>query len=283
MAFFKRYRTYESEGDIFQVPHGTRTTKSAMVTNAYISTDKEGLKQLPAGIFIAKVFDSNGNTIFRPLPHATVTVASSTSSPRFKVAMPYVLYSGDQLFITDSYTTLTVGSTAIGTLTYAGQTVSYTPTGAANVTEAATKWASYLNTTSLSRTFRFLSSADKLYVLTNDGFSALQVTPTGGLGTTAVTTAVNSTAIGTVQSIDTTTEEVVLTANAAVVVPVGFNVGAKVNEIYGLYSHSLVFTDYRSEIDCAIVDEAKLKKARLPFWAEYIRLDCPRLEARYQW
>lgn len=280
MSYFNRYRQYESEGQVFHVPHGIRTTRSAKLLKKFVSINKMSNFELPAGMFIARTKDTNGDTVFRPLPHATVTTASTTSSPRFKVKMPYSLVAGDVLNIIEPYATITVASTALGTLTAAGQTYTYTPTGASTAAEAATKWVEYLNNTALANVYRFVANAEIITVFENDLNKTSTLTPTGGLGTTAATTALNTTEIGTVASIDPETEEVVLAANAAVAVPVGYSVGAKVDDIYGLYGHAIVFNDYRQNMDIAVVDEGKLKLSVLPFWSNYIKNYLPRVEAR---
>lgn len=281
MSYFTRYRQYESEGQVFHVPHGIRTTRSAKIYKKYVSINKSSNFELPPGMFIARAKDANGDVVFRPLPQATVTTASTTSSTRFKVKMPYMFVAGDVLKVIEPYGTLTVASTALGTLTTAGgQVYSYTPTGASTAAEAATKWVDYLNNTALANEYRFVANGAIITAFENNLNRTSTLTPTGGLGTTALTTALDTTTVGTVASIDPDTEEVVLAANAAVAVPVGYVVGVQVDDIYGIYSKAIVFNDFRDNMEIAVADECKLKLSVLPFWANYIRNYLPRVEAR---
>lgn len=274
MAHFTRTREYINSGinDVLHVPHGYRTARSAQIDRKWVSINKQNLFELPAGMFIAKTKDADGNSVFRPLPHAKVSVAATTSSPRFKVEMPYMFVPGDVLYIVAPTASITVASTALGTLTANGQTFTYTPTGAANATEAASKWVDYLNSTSLANSYTFIADGTKIQIFENNLSVTSTLTPTGGLGTTAATTARNTTAIGTVLMVDPSTEEVVLNANASVALPVGFCIGALVDDIYGFYVHSIMFTDYSgSPIDIAVGHQGQLKKSRLPYWANYIK------------
>jgi hypothetical protein len=274
MAHFTRTREYSNSGinDVLHVPHGYRTARSAQIERKWVSTNKQGLNELPAGMFIAKTKDSNGNSTFRPLPHAKVTVAATTASPRFKVEMPYMFVPGDVLYIVAPTASITVASTALGTLTYNSQVYSYTPTGASTPAEAATKWAEYLNSTALANDFTFVADAANLHIFEANLNKTSTLTPTGGLGTTAATTAPNTTAIGTIASIDSTTEEIVLSANAAVALPVGFCIGARVDDIYGFYVHSIVFGAFSDgTLDIAVGHQGQLKKSRLPYWSNYIK------------
>lgn len=274
MAHFTRTREYSNSGinDVLHVPHGYRTARSAQIEKKYVSMNKQSLFELPAGMFIAKTKDANGEPTFRPLPHAKVTVAATTASPRFKVEMPYVFVPGDVLYIVAPTASITVASTALGTLTYNSQTYTYTPTGASTAAEAAIKWAEYLNNTALANSFTFVAAGANLHIFEADLNNTSTLTPTGGLGTTAATTATNTTAIGTVASIDSSTEEVVLNANAAVALPVGFCIGTKVDDIYGFYVHAIVFGTYSdTTLDIAVGHQGQLKKSRLPYWSNYIK------------
>lgn len=274
MAHFTRTREYSNSGinDVLHVPHGYRTARSAQINRKWVSANKQNLFELPAGMFIAKVKDTDGNDTFRPLPHAKVSVAATTSSNRFKVEMPYMFVPGDVLYIIAPTDDLVVNSTGLGTLTANGSTVTYTPTGAANTTEAATKWADYLNTSVLAKDYTFAAAGNAINVFENNLNKTSTLTPTGGLGTVTATTSLNTTAIGTIARIDNVTEEIVLNANATNELPVGFLIGVKVNDIYGFYVHSIMFTDYSgSPIDIAVGHQGQLKKSRLPYWAEYIK------------
>lgn len=274
MAHFTRTREYSNSGinDVLHVPHGYRTARSAQIDRKWVSANKQNLFELPAGMFIAKAKDTDGTSIFRPLPHARVSVAATTSSNRFKVEMPYMFVPGDVLYVIAPTASITVSSTALGTLTASGQTFTYTPTGAANATEAAIKWAEYLSNTMLAKDYTFVAAGTALNIFENNLNKTSTLTPTGGLGTTAATTTKNTTAIGTIARIDNVTEEVVLNANSAIALPVGYLIGVMVDDIYGFYVHSITFTDYSgSPIDIAVGHQGQLKKSRLPYWAEYIK------------
>lgn len=274
MAHFTRTREYLNSGinDILHVPHGYRTARSAQIDRKWVSANTQSLFELPAGMFIAKTRDSNGNTVFRPLPHARVSVAATTSSPRFKVEMPYMFVPGDVLNIVAPVASITVASTALGTLNAMGQTFTYTPIGAANVTEAASKWVDYLANTVLAKYYTFVAVGTAIVVFENNLSKTSTLTPTGGLGTTAATTALNTTVIGTVSQIDPVTEEVVLTANSAIALPVGYCVGVLVDDIYGFYVHSMMFSAFTGSVmDIAVGHQGQLKKSRLPYWSEYIK------------
>jgi hypothetical protein len=281
MSFYSTQGTFKSDKPILAFAEGYRAVASAQVGNQYISPDKEFKRVLIAGSFIARV----GST-FRPLPRGTVTVASSTSSPRFKVKHPYYFVAGDSLSIVEPYATLTVASTALGYVSVNGKVFSFTPTGVATASEAAIALAAYFNSVSqLSSLLRFVPVAATILVFSKDGFTNYEITPGGSMGTTAVTTALNTTSVGTVLKIDTDTEEVVLTTNAGLVASIGVNIGVAVDEVLGFTTTTFDFTSFRQNYDFGLGTAGKLWKQNLVYWDDTINKEPSlfEIEAKTKW
>lgn len=271
---------YKSDNQVVHTVTGVRPTftKSATIRKTDISPDSLGQYKLPSGFFIARM-----GTTYRPMPQMRLTTATTTSSPRFKVSCPYIFKAGDVLNILKPYTVLTVSGTGAGSLALNGRVVSYNPVGAANATEAATLSAKYYNDSVLGNYLDFIAAADKLWVFAKDGFTLYTVTPTGTLGSSGVTLALNTTAIGTVMSVDASTDEVVLTSNAAVAVPVGVSIGVVVDEVYGIHIGSVTFKQFEDRRDIPVCSAVQLRLPQMPFWDDYVKRDVPNLEARTKW
>ena len=267
---------YQADNQVVQYVNGLRFPKSATIKKTDLSPDDLGKYKLPSGFFVARIGKS-----YRPMPQMRTTTTVLTSSPRFKVAYPYIFKSGDVVKVIKPYTTLTVSGTGATSVTLNGLTVDATPTGAANATEAAVILADLYNDSRLGQYLEFIPSAATLLVFAKDGKTLYTVTFTGLTGTG--TLAFNSTAIGTVLSVDSATDEVLLVANATVALPAGVTVGVMVDEVYGIHIGSVSFKDHEPYRDIPICDEAKLKLARMPFWDDYVRTFLPMLEARIKW
>lgn len=277
MGFFTRQNPVEHDKPIFAFTEGIRTPHSATITGEFISPNKEGNKSFPAGMFIAAIGDKR-----RLLPRSKVTVAPTTGSPRFKVAYPYNFIAGDQLYVVEPYIALTVSGTGMAGILFNERLVQVTPIGAGTATEAAIQLASLFSQTILNQYFRFLADGTTLYVFAKDGISLYSITGSGTLSAGGDLT-VNTTAIGTVSFVDNKTEEVVLSANAAIAVPIGFNIGIKVDYIIGILPTSGNLTNMRPSMDVGVADEGKLWLGALPYYDGDIERQVPRLVAKMKW
>ena len=277
MGFFTRQNTVEHDKPIFAFTEGIRTPHSATITGEFISPNKDGNKSFPAGMFIAV---KNGRR--RLLPRAKVTVAAVSGQTRFKTTFPYTFIPGDELTIVEPYIALTVSGTGMASILFNERMVQVTPIGAGTATEAASQLATLFSETLLNDYFRFVAAGTSLYVFAKDGMSLYTVTGSGSLSAGGALT-VNTTPIGTVSFIDTMTEEIVLNAGAGLAVPVGFNVGVKVDYVVGILPTSGNVSNVRPSMDVGVADEGKLWLGALPYYDGDIERQVPRLVARMKW
>lgn len=276
---FARYGSTNSEKAIIAFPRNVRVPYHVAMTGSHISPNKEGRKALEEGHFVSKK-----NGVHRFLPRSRVTTVPSGS--RFKVKNPYVFVQGDVLQITQPVAVLAVtGTTAAGITINETRTFNYTPVGAANPTEAATMIATYFNSLpDISSTLELISMGANIYFYSPVSMKPVTFTPSGSLGTTATTTVLTTTPIGTLQAIDLVTEELILGAAVAGTLPVGSVVGVSQDEVLGIFSHSVDYTSGGiTGNTIGVIDEAKVYKLHLPHWDNSLTYECPRLHIREVW
>ncbi len=292
MSHFSRTKKYTQDKPILASPNGISKIRSANISRDYLSFDNNGTKSIPAGMFVAKLKNSSGNFIFRPLPRAKVTTAITTSTRELSVGYGYQFIAGDVLFIHEPYVEFTIANTNSLTVTFNGRTITSVATGAGNATEAAIIHARTLNESPfINKVLRFVAGATKVYAIAKDGYSNIKFA-VGGSGSFATTgsnpvitldtTVVNTTAIGTVLSVNPTTGKIVLVADSGIAVPVGFNIGVTVESVYGLLDGSYDFTDERPNADAALVSEGNVYLGSLPYFDESIIVDLPELKVAYK-
>lgn len=283
MSYWNQHKPYGVDKAIVAFADDISTPHSLTVTSDYLGIDADGRKALTAGHFVARV-GSN----YRFLPRATVSTAFSTGAATGNVSSPAnVFIPGDVLYIVHPYASITFASTwAINdTVTITVNGISLTVTAAsATLATIATAVAAAINASAqLGSIVQAFATGAQVFIYAANGRSLYSISSaesTVGTGTAAVDNsatalAFNNTAIGTVSVVNPSTGLITLTGNAGINVPVGARIGVKVNEVLGVYPHSIDFTDQpRKEI-------APVKQARgvyigaLPYYDTALAEDLP--------
>lgn len=280
MAYFTRKDIYDMEDYVLRDSAGQERSNAANLSSDYIGSNPKGKKIIRPGTFIAECFDVNGEVIDRAWPASYVNTAITTADTELDLDTPFVFVPGDVLYVIEPYTTLTVASTALGSITYQGRTYSYTPVGAASAGEAAVMFASYFANTPLHQEFKFVPDETnaELHVLAADGASQLTITLAGSLGTGNVTTTVVTTAVGTVLAFNSTTNKVLLSAVSGVDVPAGLGVGVNINSIKGLHADPTVLDlTENSDMQVGILTAGNVKASKLKYWNTSVSKYFPKL------
>jgi len=247
---------------------------SVTIESDNVGLNQYGSKSVPAGLFIAKV---NGVNRFLPADYVR-GAAVATGSPTVQVNMPEVFKTGDVLYATEPEGLVTASGTwAAGdtaTIRFSepslGIDVSYTHTqvGAA-LGDLDDEIVAALNLPSnpLSKYARFeVGTIGQIKIFSKGLVFAISVAKTNS-NTLIATTQLVSTPrlIGTVASINYATRTLTLGADAAVAVGVGGHVGTLAEEIYGLYNHSVDFTDRPVQVLKAIDRADRVYLSAVPY------------------
>lgn len=287
MAYWNRQNAYTIDKPIVAFPDGIETPHSVTVTDTYLTAASDGRKTLTAGFFVAQV-GSN----YRFLPRATVTTAASTGAATVSVAYPEVFVAGDVLTIVEpsAYITLTgtwnSGETLL--ITIGGTTYTYT-SGSAGVTAAAvaTAAATAINANAvLSQLVIAIANGAELHLYSKDGFlqHSLTVSETAASGTATIansqTRLVPGVAVGTISLVNTTTKVITLTASASNPVPVGAHIGVAVNDILGVYVHSIDFYQQPQHNISPVTGAHGIYKNALPYHDFDIERRLPKLRIK---
>jgi hypothetical protein len=216
---------------------------SATVQNTYISLNTEARKQVPAGLFVAQV----GN-VLRFLPRTKLTAVTATGAATVTASPTNIFVAGDVLTVVEPYSTLTITTVTVAqtvTVTVEGLTATATAT-TNNTTTTASEVATAINATAgLSDLVRAASITNKVFIFAVDGLTNRAITTAGTVTSAALSSATlvpNATAVGTIAFIDYTTGVITLTGNASVALPIGTNIGVRVNAIVGLHVHAVDYT-----------------------------------------
>lgn len=127
----------------------------------------------------------------------------------------------------------------------------------------------------------FIADGDTLDVGLTDATVGGAFAAPGLLGPATI----NATPVGTVQQVDPNTSEVVLAAaaGAGLDLPAGTHLGVNsIKEIYGLYPYSLDFTEFKTNYDVGIYDEAAVYRGALPYFDGTIKSQLPELDIRFK-
>jgi hypothetical protein len=218
--------------------------RNAHITSDYISPNSELKLAVPAGLFVATI-----NGVDRFLPRAkTSTLVSAASSTTVTLSPYNVFVPGDVLYTVEPYTTLTITATTptqTQTITVDGITATATATTSSVTTTASEVVTAINNTPGLNTKVYALSTAGVVNIYAKDGETIYTVTEGGTVTATlsSATMSYQTTAVGTISSINYTTGVVTFNAAAGVTVPVGANIGvAGIQEIKGLHIHAVDFT-----------------------------------------
>lgn len=264
--------------------------KSVRIEATNVGMNEYGLKAVPAGLFVANV-----GGVDRFLPRDTVrATAVGTGSTLVKVNYPELFKTGDVLYALEPQGLITLADTWAANDTVRielsepslGINVEYTHTQVgANLAALDDELVTALNlsTNPLSKYARFEvgGTAGQIVVFSKGLVFTLSVTATtAGDGTAAVTTQVDATPrlIGTIASIDYAAKEITLGANAAVALAAGGQLGTLTQEIYGLYNHSIDFTDRPVCVIKAIDRCDRIYLASLPYFDHQLMARFPRMK-----
>lgn len=243
MPYFNQSQTFLVDPAILAFSDGNHPNVSATVQNTYVSLNTEARKQVPAGLFVAQV----GN-VLRFLPRTKLTAVTATGATSVTATPTNIFVAGDVLTVVEPYSVLTVTTVTAAqtvTVTVLGITATATAT-TSNTTTTASEVATAINATAgLSDIVRALSITNKVFIFAVDGLSNHGITTAGTVTSAALSSAtlvLNATAVGTIASIDYTTGVITLTGNASVALPIGANIGVRVNAIVGLHVHAVDYT-----------------------------------------
>lgn len=263
--------------------------KSLNISRENVGLNKEGIRAVEAGLFTARV-----NGVNRFLPRALVRdVAVTTGSNQVQIKQPEVFKTGDVLYALQPEGLITLGGVwaAGDTVTIRfnepslGLSTSYTHTlVGADLNALDDELIATLNlaTNPLSSYATFTVGAlGEINVLSKGLVFNISVTEgAAGTGTATVTNQLNAEPrlVGTVAAIDHANQTLTLAANAAVGVPVNGQIGTLTEEIYGLYNHSIDFTDKTYCVIKAIDRCDRIYTAALPYFDEQLRARFPRMK-----
>lgn len=265
MTLWKRLETVEIDSAVFRGvdidPGG-----SVSILTSTISPDANGEKTLAAGHTVSRV----GNA-FRFTPRSKVSAAFTTGAATGTLSNWKVFRTGDVLRIVEPYATITLagtyGNTDTVTVTVQGIALAVT-TGSTVLADIAATVAAAINASSaLSPMVTAIASGAIIYLFANDGITLYSLAATenaaSGTATASGSALAYGAALGTISTISTA-GVITLGANAAMAVPVGANVGVVVDEVLGIYGHSIDATLHTS-VDIAYVAEAQVYTGALPY------------------
>jgi hypothetical protein len=254
-----------------------------------VGLNEYGVKAVPAGLFIANV-----GGIDRFLPEDRVrTTALLTSARVIKVNYPELFLAGDVLYRTEPRGLVTLALTwaagdkvrIVFSEPSLGIQVEYTHTQiGADLAALDDEIVAALNlsTNPLSKYARFeVGTAGQIVIISKGLVFNIAVSITNASnGTGVVTTAISSTPslVGTIAGVDHVNRELDLVADAAVAVSIGSSIGVLTDEIYGLYNHSVDFTD-RPLCTLKAIDRCdRVYTTALPYFDHQLMARFPRLK-----
>jgi hypothetical protein len=263
--------------------------KSVRIAATTVGLNSEGIKAVPAGLFVANV---GGTDRFLPRDEVRAT-AIGTGSTLVKVNYPELFQVGDVLYGVEPQGLITLADTWAADDTVRielrerslGIETEYTHTQVgANLAALDDEIVTALNlsTNPLAKYARFEVGTEGQIVVFSKGlqFELAVTATTAGNGTAVVTTQVDATPrlVGTVASIDYADKEITLGANAAIAVAVGGKIGTLTQEIYGLYNHSIDFTDKPVCVIKAIDRADRVYLTALPYFDHQLMARFPRMK-----
>lgn len=250
-----------------------------------VSPNAEGRKIVPAGLFIAQV---NGTDRFLPRAKATEVVESGTTQA-ISVDNTSVFLAGDMLYHLEADGLLTVEEgTAGNTITVrfteptSGLDVAYTHTQVgATLAELTAELLSALNSPSsaLSEYARFDGNGtDGEIVVHSQGTSFTIAGSATGTATIAVTQLdFADKLVGTIASVDPVAGVLNLAAVSGQDLNATGLIGTKVDRIYGLYNHSVDFTN-RPYCDLKVIERCdRVYKSGLPYYDGSLKARFPNM------
>ena len=289
MSFWNIQRPFNQDKPVIG-SHFFSAEKSVTLSATYVGLNEYGVKAVPAGLFIANV---GGVDRFLPRDTVRTTALTSSSSTVVKVNYPELFQAGDVLYALEPEGLVTAAATwAAGdtaTIRFSepslGIDVSYTHTQVgANLAALDDEIVAALNlsTNPLAKYARFeVGTAGQIKIFSKGLVFTISVSSqTAGDGTLVATTQLASAPrlIGTVSNVDYANKELDLVAASTVSLAAGGQLGTLTQEIYGLYNHSVDFTD-RPLCTLKAIDRCdRVYTTALPYFDHQLMARFPRLK-----
>ena len=290
MSYWNIQRPYMQDKPVVGSHHFS-AEKSVTLLDNYVGLDQYGVRSVPAGLFVANV---GGVDRFLPRDTVRTTALVAGSSQVIKVNYPELFQVGDVLYALEPEGLITLASTWAANDTVRielrerslGIEVEYTHTQVgANLAALDDELVAALNlsTNPLAKYARFeVGTTGQVKVFSKGLQFELAITEgAADAGATAtVNTQVDATPrlIGTVSSINHATRVLTLGAASAVALAVGGQVGTLTLDIYGLYNHSIDFTD-KPQCTIKVIDRCdRVYIQALPYFDHQLMARFPRLK-----
>lgn len=288
MSYWNIQRPYTQDKPVVGSHHFS-AERSVTLSASNVGLDQYGYKAVPAGMFIANV---GGTDRFLPRDSARTAIVASTTTV-IGVNLPQVFKVGDVLHALEPQGLITAaltwaaGDTATIRISEPslGIAASYTHTQVgANLAAFDDEIVAALNLPSnpLSKYARFEVGTSGQIVVFSKGllFTISVDSVTAGDGTLVATTQLNSAPrlLGTISSIDHANRTVTVSSASPTALSVGGQLGVVGAEVYGLYNHSIDFTDKPSCTIKAIDRCDRIYTAALPYYDQQLMARFPRLK-----
>jgi len=277
--YWNQESPYTVDKAILKSVENIESVTSIAVSASNVGMNIDGVKAVPAGLFLAKVSGVN-----RYLPRDKTRASVSTSVAAIPVNYPELFKAGDILFPLEKSATLTIGGTLVAGekvyFSYKGTTVTYTLGSTSTTTEATALAAALTASAELAEKGLYFTNPSNgvvgIFSMVggdNENF----VSSNSDSGTFTLTAFADQAVLGTVSSVDYANQEIDLVANAAVALRSGAVVGTLVDKIYGLQIHSGVYTNKPLCHLNAITGASGVYQGNLPYWDELLRETFPKL------
>lgn len=282
MPYWNQQPPYVTDKAIIAFADGVQTPISLTIGDEFITAGATtaGRKTVPAGLFVAKTFSG----AFRFLPRVKA-LTSSLLSATLSVNPAYLLVPGDvitALQFRHGFTltgTFAVGESLDIVLNNSLTKIVFTSAGLpiAAVIES-------INNSALSDTITAIAGGTGEVVLLGNklGISfSLAVADNSTTGTITAGSAITGyQPIGTVISVAPSTNTVVLAAASAFNVFAGMSLGVITQEVLGLYTHSIDFTNAPSKDLAICIGANGVYKTCLPYIDEDLLIQFSALNIR---
>jgi hypothetical protein len=276
--YFYHHTPYNQDPPILKSNTGVEVHKGALIKASNVGLNSAGVKAVPAGLFIARVGNEN-----RFLPRDKTTAAVS-SSDTIAVNYPELFLVGDNLIQVEALGTIALGGTwaqnELLTVSIGDKTFTFVNADAASTTGAAvaTDAVVALNASHLGSKARFTASSGTINVYVTADMGDLAAVTNSASGTETVTNFdYNYASLGTILSIDHEAKTLTLTTNSAQDLDSGAAFGVAVDEVFGLYDHSIDFTKRPQLGIKAITGCAGVYEVALPYFDQYLRQMFPKI------
>ena len=281
---YTKFDTYsEDVAPVLATAEGLRSPRGIELDPAYFTANANGNKFVKPGYFVSQI---PGSVKGRVLPRTLSTGSTSTSQTAVSVKDAGIFVVGDVLSILAPSGRVTLTSASTGWAV--GDTVTATINGVANVytvvagdvggslaatdTNVAAKLAALINaSTQLYGKVYAVATAGVVLIFALDLASLYTLTAadtaTNGTATASASALAAGASIGTIASINTSTDVITLAANASVAVQPGLPIGVANQVPVGMLApNTLVDLTYRVNENFGLYTSASVYRNRLPYW-----------------